>query len=215
MERVRVWLDPINYPCAGLPSPSSPPLSCSWILAAPASRADRGHNWYLLQTSSQQGNQTSLHNQPTKINSGSKWRLWASIISLQYFRYLLFSWKRWGVNRPGGEAEESRGCNYTITHTREKDGDSGHLSDLILACAGQSSWPPSHATNRQHRPQISGTETSKQRQPFLQLQKNALRLDRAFDQKLSSLMLTSIHSGLTPLNNKYEHKKYHKSEGSF
>ena len=63
MERVRVWLDPINYPCAGLPSPSSPPLSCSWILAAPASRADRGHNWYLLQTSSQQGNQTSLHNQ--------------------------------------------------------------------------------------------------------------------------------------------------------
>ena len=49
----------------------------------------------------------------------------------------------------GGEAQESWGCNYTITHTGEKD---GRLCPFVgfdrPACAGQSSWPPSHATNR-------------------------------------------------------------------
>lgn len=55
---------------------------------------------------------------------------------------------------------EERGAAITQLHTREKKmRDCVHLSDLILAGAGQSS---SESRNQQsHRPQISGTETSK------------------------------------------------------
>ena len=66
----------------------------------------------------------------------------------------------------GGEAEESLGCNYTITHTEgEKDGRLCPFVGFDLA------WPvlDSHLgpESRNTQPQISGTETSKQRQQFL------------------------------------------------
>ena len=68
----------------------------------------------------------------------------------------------------GGEAEESLGCNYTITHTEgEKDGR------LCLFVGFDLAWPvlDSHLgrESRNTQPQISGTETSKQRQQFLQI----------------------------------------------